>query len=1038
MLSRLSAKTMRLVAASLVIVGVPVLVYLLYGVPELALPSQWADAEAGIADGSLPAGYIVDLIAALLLLAWIGGSALLATMLLKRDLDAGNGDAATADHAGFEPVMAADTPGFEPVMAADTPGFEPVMAADTPGMAPDRTPDIDETGAAESDEPWYRQGPPIFDQPFSDDYPRVVVPPDDVAPDGPPGEPAWPGGAVAAEAGLAREMPVPGLIADDGITDAESLSEPASASADEPPMIVPVRAYYFTRAEDTLRSIAAQFLQTPKRWEELRSLNVASPGVAGMGPDTLLPVGSALALPGDPLPWGKPDPVYLWTLAEKFLFTAWGREPTPEEVVPFWRGLTSGQQLGSGMPSAPPHLAAPPAEVPAAETGFAPEQATPADMATDGAQASATVAPPAIDPSTAQDDVQPPEPPAQHAPAPSSHEPAPAHESPEAPTHEPSTAYDSPVPPSHEPPPSASDYPAAPGHDTPEAPAHEPPPSASDYPAAPGHDTPEAPAHEPPPTYEPPAHEPPIAPTYEPATAYDSPVPPTHEPPPTYEPPAHESPIAPTHEPPPAYDSPVPPTHEPPPTYEPPAHESPIAPTHEPPPAYDSPVPPTHEPPPAYEPPAYESPEAPTYEPATAYDSPVPPTHEPPPGYNLQPPPPATAPHDHDSPVPPAHEPPPPAFGSPVTPTHEPAPPIAHLPGDVDLGPVEPEAPYVEAEAPRMPSFMPSLTGADTAATAPEAQVVTSSNRSLAGTAIGDAMMLWQISRIRRRGGRQDEFDPMEESLKQNARIDSLNLIEAAMRHLRAVTVGQLREKPSVLAVRVGTYGFEVLLNRPVQAPHGWQAASGGYVLELPPGVTADDLDAAGQGPTLCPALVPVGDTVEGPLLLNIEEIGCLIVTGPASPSVNLLNAVVGTLGSSPLAADIRIITVGMETPVGVPGWDGVHSTSFDSPQLEELISTAHTGGGAPLDILVVGPGNDLLIQRVGQVASTPGSRLALVGATSSVAARWPWRIHLDETTTAVVHPIACTMAAAQAMAPALSQLLSEAADPSLLAPPRF
>ena len=942
MLSRLSAKTMRLVAASLVIVGVPVLVYLLFGVPELALPSQWADAEAGIADGSLPAGYIVDLIAALLLLAWIGGSALLATMLLKRDLDAGNGDAATADHAGFEPVM-----------AADTPGFEPVMAADTPGMAPDRTPDIDETGAAESDEPWYRQGPPIFDQPFSDDYPRVVVPPDDVAPDGPPGEPAWPGGAVAAEAGSAREMPVPGLIADDGITDAESLSEPASASADEPPMIVPVRAYYFTRAEDTLRSIAAQFLQTPKRWEELRSLNVASPGVAGMGPDTLLPVGSALALPGDPLPWGKPDPVYLWTLAEKFLFTAWGREPTPEEVVPFWRGLTSGQQLGSGMPSAPPHLAAPPAEVPAAETGFAPEQAMPADMATDGAQASVAMAPPAMDPSTTQDDVQPPEPPAQHAPAPSSHEPPPAHESPEAPSHEPPT---------------------------------------------------------------------PEVPTHEPATAYDSPVPPTHEPPPTYEPPAHEPPIAPTHEPPPAYDSPVPPTHEPPPTYEPPA--------------YDSPVPPAHEPPPTYEPPAYESPETPTYEPATAYDSPVPTTHEPPPGYNLQPPPPATAPHD--SPVPPAHEPPPPAFGSPVTPTHEPAPPIAHLPGDVDLGPVEPEAPYVEAEAPRMPSFMPSLTGADTAATAPEAQVVTSSNRSLAGTAIGDAMMLWQLSRIRRRGGRRDEFDPMEESLKQNARIDSLNLIEAAMRHLRAVTVGQLREKPSVLAVRVGTYGFEVLLNRPVQAPHGWQAASGGYVLELPPGVTADDLDAAGQGPTLCPALVPVGDTVEGPLLLNIEEIGCLIVTGPASPSVNLLNAVVGTLGSSPLAADIRIITVGMETPVGVPGWDGVHSTSFDSPQLEELISTAHTGGGAPLDILVVGPGNDLLIQRVGQVASTPGSRLALVGATSSVAARWPWRIHLDETTTAVVHPIACTMAAAQAMAPALSQLLSEAADPSLLAPPRF
>ena len=318
--------------------------------------------------------------------------------------------------------------------------------------------------------------------------------------------------------------------------------------------------------------------------------------------------------------------------------------------------------------------------------------------------------------------------------------------------------------------------------------------------------------------------------------------------------------------------------------------------------------------------------------------------------------------------------------------------------------------------------------------------MVAASNRGLAGTAIGDAMMLWQLSRLRRRrpGAGREALDPLEESLRQNARVDSLNLIEAAMRHLRAVTVGRLREKPAVLAVRVGTYGFEVLLNRQTQAPEGWQVASGGYVLELPHGVTVEDLDAVGQGPTLCPALVPVGDTLEGPLLLNLEEIGCLIVSGPGSPSVYLLNAVVGTLGSSPLAGDIRIITVGLDTPAGLLGWENVHSTSFDSPQLEELLSTAHTGSGASLDVLVVGPGNDLLIQRAGQVAATPGSRLALVGATSSVAARWPWRIHVDETTTAVVHPIACTMAAAQAMASAMSQLLSEASDPSLLAPPRF
>ena len=335
---------------------------------------------------------------------------------------------------------------------------------------------------------------------------------------------------------------------------------------------------------------------------------------------------------------------------------------------------------------------------------------------------------------------------------------------------------------------------------------------------------------------------------------------------------------------------------------------------------------------------------------------------------------------------------------------------------------------------------MPSLTGAETTATAPDARVVASSNRTLAGTAIGDAMMLWQLSRWPRRRpeATSEATDPLEASLRQSARVDSLNLIEAAMRHLRAVTVGQLREKPAVLAVRVGNYGFEVLLSRHTQAPEGWQATAGGYVLELPEGVMIEDLDTVGQGPSLCPALVPVGDTVEGPLLLNLEEIGCLIVSGAPAPSIRLLNAVVATLGSSPMAGDIRVITVGLDTPVGLLGWEKVHSTSFDSPQLEELLTAAHTGRGASLDVLVIGPGNDLLIQRAGQAAGTAGSRLAVVGATSSVAARWPWRIHVDETTTAVVHPIVCTMAAAQATAPAMSHLLSEATDLSVLAPPRF
>ena len=354
-----------------------------------------------------------------------------------------------------------------------------------------------------------------------------------------------------------------------------------------------------------------------------------------------------------------------------------------------------------------------------------------------------------------------------------------------------------------------------------------------------------------------------------------------------------------------------------------------------------------------------------------------------------------------------------------------------------DLGPIEPATPAgPEMEAPPLPAFMPSLTGATPSAELPVEQVFASTQRVLAGTAIGDAMMLWQLGRLRRRrGARRGDTtpDPLELSLEQTARVDSLRLIEAAMRHLRAMTIAQLKPKPRVVCVRTGTYGFEVLLDQPIEAPEGWQAASGGYVLELPRGATVEQLDAVGQGPSLCPALVPVGDTAEGPLLLNIEEIGCLAVAGPTNPTASLLTSIVETLGSSPLAGDIRIITVGVSSPVG-PGWERIHATSYDSPQLEHLLSTAHSPAHAAagsIDVLVIGPGNDLLFQRAGQIASIPGSRLMLVGSTSSAAARWPWRIHVDENSRAVVHPIAVNIVATQAMRPELAYLLSEAAEGS-------
>ncbi len=822
---------------------------------------------------------------------------------------------------------------------------------------------------------------------------------------------------------------------------------PSEIAQHEPPMVVPVRGYYIARTEDTLRSVAAQFLNAPERWSELRTLNAAYPGITGLDPDELLPEGAALALPGDPLPWGRPDPVYLWTLAETFLFTAWGREPTPEEVVPFWRGLTQGAlpeaaqpPLGNELPgiaeiaarggdsaekpsqdAAPlsppsafemPAVAATPAEAPDGEAPHDEEQgettdldagddSEPDDIAGDegaGEAASAEAAEDAMPaagvaalpddamptPTLPGDDEDEQATPAASEPdeatwsTPDHTEPAPGQAAAAMQTEQPQPAEAAAfevesldAPPRDDAQPETLDSEAA--ADIPAGAVEAPPADIGTIEPADSDDAVEEAS----------IAEARIVEDTAPETVEDTAVEPEAEPAPDepleaehgIEESAHAEPqIA------------EPPHREPQPA-DPPDAE-PVA----------AQVPPAETPPPVYADPAAETPQPPS-----AYVGAAPsPAPEAPTAYVAPEPPPALEP--------------PPTFDEwPDEPTMPPADPLAPYAGMPGMGTAEAPRPP-EAEAPRVPHFLPSVTGTTPSGLTTPVQS-SPVGRSLAGTAVGDAMLLWQLARRRRQSQRAAGMpDAFEQSLLQSAGSESLELIEAAMRHLRAVTVGQQRPKPDVLAVRSGTYGFEVLLHRPVPTPPGWRSASGGYVLELPQGVTARDLSAVGQGPSLCPALVPVGNTFEGPLLLNLEQVGCLAVSGPRTAAAGLLSAIVSTLGSSPMAGHLRITAVGFESEAGMIGWEGVAFTSYDSPELESLLANAYGAGDGMIELLVIGPGNDLLIQRAGQVSAAPESRLSLVGATSVVSARWPWRIHVDDTGTAVVHPISITMTAARAV----------------------
>ncbi len=887
--------------ALLILIALPLAANFILGPLQFALPSEWPNTQELISDGTLPSENIVNIVSGVLALAWLGALIALVVGLVSRSR------------------RGARRPKTSKAGRRRSSG---------PGQGLDTIETHPPSGEGESELPWYRQSPPIFEEPVSDFQTQVIVTSSDTedVPDyqtipqgssgGSPLHAETPGyfPETGGGEGIASQeefshygtegqewqrsaegyMDTP-VITDTPVTEEVIPRDSTRVLPAEAPEIIPVRAYYISRPDDTLRSISAQFLNSPARWKELRTLNAAYPTIASLEADDLVPIGSALMLPGDPMPWGKPDPVFLWTLAERFLYAAWGREPDPAEVVPFWRGLAHGAEL---------------------ETAALPD--------IEGLPGLGAGQPPGI-PEAPTSDTHPPVSPPPPVAAPATAEAAQTFTA--EPSQQPSA--DQSLPEVHE------------GREPEEATYYDPQPQPS---AGAGPDAPTT----------------------------------THAPPPVAPPP-------------------------------PPVQEEPTQ-------ALDTPASPAYEQPPA-------PPEAPhTYEAPPAPQEPPPPPPDTPPLSAYEPPPaPPEAPYTYETP----------AAGG-----YEPSAPAAYEPP-----PLAPEE-FEEQEAPPLPKFMPSMTGADPSTRISEQSII-ASRRSLAGTAIGDAMLLWQLSRLRRRRGDSGEqaHDPLEESLRQSARMDSLRLIEAAMRHLRSVTVAQLRRKPKVVAVRVGTYGFEVLLDQPTEAPDYWVAASGGYVLELAEGVTIEHLDSFGQGLSLCPALVPVGDTVEGPLLLNFEEIGCLAISGPEPQSTSLLSAIVEALGSSPMAESVRVIALGVDTPQG-PGWERVMSTSFDSPHLEELLVRASksepTGGDAELDVLVVGPGHDILIQRAGQIAVSPGSNLALVGATSSAAARWPWRIHIDATSRAVVQPIAFTMLAAQAMSPDIAASLMASASENPNYPPGY
>ncbi len=252
------------------------------------------------------------------------------------------------------------------------------------------------------------------------------------------------------------------------------------------------------------------------------------------------------------------------------------------------------------------------------------------------------------------------------------------------------------------------------------------------------------------------------------------------------------------------------------------------------------------------------------------------------------------------------------------------------------------------------------------------------------------------------------ELEPLERRIRAIAADQASAWIDAALRVLGAELRQGSLPVPQVTCVRAGELGLEVLLAEPSeQAPPSFTAVDEGHVWRLDPGLELAELQQrAGDHVAPFPALVSIGVSPEGPVLVNLEALGVLSVEGDTARVSALLAGAAVELASAPWAEGIDLRLMG--GPASLANVEGVTVVEDLASLREHVAATAASTGdalgerpstlAARLDqgdehwlptvavLETPGPGEDL--EELARHAA-PGSGVAVVARGPVDAARW-------------------------------------------------
>ncbi len=258
-------------------------------------------------------------------------------------------------------------------------------------------------------------------------------------------------------------------------------------------------------------------------------------------------------------------------------------------------------------------------------------------------------------------------------------------------------------------------------------------------------------------------------------------------------------------------------------------------------------------------------------------------------------------------------------------------------------------------------------------------------------------------------------LEPLERRLRAIAVDEAVEWIDAALRVLGV----ELRESrlpvPQVTCVRAGELGLEVLLGAPaLEAPASFTVEDDGHEWRLDPDAELEELQRRAEDQvTVLPALISLGASPEGPLLVDLEALGTLSVEGDQARVAAFLSGAAVELTSAPWAEGIDLRVVG--GPPALAGVEGVTVVDDVDSLVAELTSRATAVADAlgsrpstlaarldepgeewpPTVVVVAGPGP---LDRVEELAAlaVPGAGIAVVVPGPVEGATWRLAVVAD------------------------------------------